>query len=189
MTEVDLNEMYSRINWRKKNEVDGYVKLLDETMLKHNIDSETCIKMCNQLIHNIIVLILDEVKGDIVIETTQNVIDELIKERPSELISRFIKYIYSNQKYRKNILAGNDNFFLEENYSNVVENTSDENIFQFKSCWGKLMNDTKEVIKKSMIRVVKVTEQYVKCKANIEKLLELRKSIYQTLHKSSSSNL
>ena len=189
MTDCDLSEMYTRVNWKKKNEVDCYIKLLDETMLKHNIDSETCIKMCNQLFHNIMSIILDEIKGDVIVETTQSVIDELIKERPTELISRFIKYIYSNQTYRKNILLGNDNFFLEENYSNVVVDGSNENIFQFKNCWGKLMTDTKGIIKKSMIRIVKVTEQYVKCKANIEKLFELRKSICQTLHKSSSSNL
>jgi predicted ATPase len=188
MTECGLESLYAKINLKKKPEVDSFIKLLDETAIEYNKNADTCAKMCNQVVHNISLLILDEIRNDDFINITFNVVEDLIKDRPLELISRFITNIYSNKDFKKNILEENESFFLGETYSSI-ENANETSIFQFKNCWKRLNEKTRQVIKTSMVKIVKISDKYIKCRLELEKINELRKSIFQTLHKSSSSNL
>lgn len=94
------------------------------------------------------------------------VLTNIIIETPDEPISCFLLNVYKNDSYRKNILKQNDAFFIDE-----IDNNSDEisdgdqdkvaKLFEFKDLWGKIDEDTRNFIKRSMMALVKICERYV----------------------------
>lgn len=91
------------------------------------------------------------------------ILNEIIDKTPDEPISCFIMNIYKNDEYRINILKQNDKFFLEENYDEFVSGDDERTtkMFEFKELWKKIDNDTKNYIKKSMMTMVKISQQYI----------------------------
>jgi hypothetical protein len=110
-----------------------------------------------------IVKYITQFYGDMNTIKIQYVLEETIKKTPEELIFLFMCKIYNNDEYRKNILAQNDLFFIGEDYSDLVKN--DENkvaqIFQFKSLWKTIDDNTKTLIKKSMVALVNISREYI----------------------------
>jgi hypothetical protein len=125
--------------------------------------------MCNSILLDIAQIVTKEFPNDKMLGTYASVINNMIKLKPLEPISNFLIHVYKNDDYRKNILAGNDNFFLAHNHSKIL-NGSDDKIsmmFQFKSCWKDMNSELKDYIKKTMITLVRVAEQYIVSKGDI----------------------
>lgn len=93
----------------------------------------------------------------------KNMILESINNYPEEPISCFILNIYNNDEYRYYINNEDETFFLGETYDNITD--GDENmimkIFEFKTLWKQLDNDTKNFIKKSMKTLVQISRVYI----------------------------
>lgn len=110
-----------------------------------------------------IVKYITQFYGDMNTMKLQFVLEETIKKTPEEPIFLFMCKIYNNDEYRKNILAQNDLFFIGKDYNDLVKN--DENkvaqIFQFKSLWNTIDNNTKTLIKKSMVALVNISREYI----------------------------
>jgi len=93
--------------------------------------------------------------------------EHIINKTPEGPISGFIMHIYKNDEYRKNILNRDESFFIRE--ADVKMNQEEKNgnnaavsrLFEFKQIWGKIDDDTKEFIKKSMIVLVKISQKYI----------------------------
>lgn len=85
--------------------------------------------------------------------------DEIIKtinDHPKKIIDTFIIHGYIENKgtYRKEIIQGNEDFFLDNSYKEFTNEKSGsvdqgvvDRIFQFKTFWAKLDNDSKFIIK------------------------------------------
>ena len=56
--------------------------------------------------------------------------NKFIVERPNEPISYFIKYVYSNDEYREKIIAGDDSYFVNQDYEEASSYAS--KIFKIK---------------------------------------------------------
>jgi hypothetical protein len=87
----------------------------------------------------------------------------IIDDNPDELISYFLLHIYKNDEYRKNILEQNDKFFMEQSYEEYTEGNKDKlaELFKFKNLWTKINGDSQEYIKKAMMTLVKICQQYI----------------------------
>lgn len=91
-------------------------------------------------------------------------IHAFFKERPNEPIAMFMKHIYSNDVFVKHILEGNDEFFMKQTYDDIgVDKNKDTSskIFEFKTLWSKMNDNTKKIAKTSMKRLVDCTKIYV----------------------------
>jgi hypothetical protein len=90
-------------------------------------------------------------------------LQDIIDKTPEEPISCFIMNIYKNDDYRTNILKQNDKFFMEEEYDDFVSGDDERTtkLFEFKELWQKIDDDTKQFIKKSMMGLVKISQQYI----------------------------
>lgn len=100
---------------------------------------------------------------DILVKITDSVLikkyhDDIIKsinQYPKNIIDTFIihGYMNNNGTYRKEIIEGNDSFFLGEEYNKYTNGDSSivDHIFQFKSFWSKLDQDNKFLIKTFLI--------------------------------------
>lgn len=108
--------------------------------------------------------------NDINIFMIKNICDSILQNDPSLPISAFLMNIYKNDSYRKNLLKGNDNFFLEEydkllsislSSSYNIDNELVKRLFNFKNIWLDSDQDTKEYIKKSMKILTLLCHEYL----------------------------
>lgn len=101
--------------------------------------------------------------GDAQMTGMQKMLIDIIDESPDEPISCFLMNIYKNDNYRRNILAQNDKFFIGHDYNDVTngDEESKAKMFEFKELWKRIDNDTKSLIKKSMMALVKICEKYI----------------------------
>lgn len=73
-----------------------------------------------------------------------------ILKDPKKILDTFIKYCYlkDNGKYRKELIMGNDKFFINNDY---LEYCKDDNIiskiFELKSFWNNISDENKYIIK------------------------------------------
>jgi hypothetical protein len=93
---------------------------------------------------------------------------KFIKERPSEPIAYFIKYVYSNDEYREKILAQDETYFMNQNYSEVPQDSSVK-IFEIKELWTSLDDTTKKLIKLTFKHLADRTKLYVDILSDINK--------------------
>lgn len=81
-------------------------------------------------------------------------------------INMFIEYIYKNDDYRMNIREQNESFFIQELEKETKKKKKDQDmiskLFEFKSLWGKIDNNAKSYIKKSMMILVVICDKYIK---------------------------
>lgn len=171
-TLLELKDIFDEYNTRttvRLSEIKLLTKQLNELKDKAQSKTDICVKMCNSILLDIAQTVSTEFPNDKMLGTYASVINNMIKLKPLEPISNFLIHVYKNDDYRKNILAGNDNFFLANNHSKIL-NGDDNKIsmmFQFKSCWKDMDSDLKEYIKKTMITLVRVAEQYIISKGDI----------------------
>ena len=98
--------------------------------------------------------------NDATMSTLRLVLDQIISNTPDEPISFFLLHVYSNDAYRQNIIAMNDEFFMKEEYNGLKQEDVGK-LFEFKNLWTQIDQDTKNFIKKSMHALVKISQQYV----------------------------
>lgn len=134
---------------------------------------ELCIELFNTVLKDVKNIVSNELTGDFLTNMYNGVVDKIILVKPSEPILFFIKNVYSNDEYRKNIIDGNDEFFQNTKFDEIQ---NDENkmkvLFQFKSCWYKLTDDKKIYIKNAMKTLIDISKKYIEEKDNGNKLLK-----------------
>jgi hypothetical protein len=132
-----------------------------------------CIELFNTVAIDLKNLIAKEINGSITMNIFYGAIDKIIETRASEPISFFIKHIYSNDIYRKNINDGNEEFFSDQNFDDIIKNDQKKIkiLFKFKSAWKHLKSDKKKYITNAMKTMVDICRKYIEEKDNGNKLL------------------
>lgn len=97
------------------------------------------------------------------------IISNFFRFKPKEIIIMFLDNIYSNDDYRKQIKAGNEDFFMSQSYDNLKSNY-DTNIFEFKDLWVNMNKSTKMIVKESMQMLVEHCELYLEILSQINKI-------------------
>jgi hypothetical protein len=141
---------------------------------------QTCINMFNTLVQDLAALLSREFPQDVILKTYHGVISNIISSNPLEPISSFIMNVYSNDTYRKYILKGDDNFFMNNSYGISSEKDKIQMLFQFKSCWKNLKDGNRDYIKNAMKMLVDITGQYIVEKDDGYKLADIIKKTKQT---------
>lgn len=103
---------------------------------------------------------LTDYHGDINTMKIKVILENIIETAYEEPIAFFILNVYKNDKYRENILKQNDNFFINEHFGAETNETVMQ-IFEFKSLWKQIDDETKDYIKKSMVALVKISQRYI----------------------------
>jgi len=116
-------------------------------------------KMFNELIEEISLVIKNKFPNDNSVCFYNKMVKNHLKKYSSEPLLIFLKYIYTNDKYRQYIIEGNDVFFTKnkeiDNDKNIKE------ILMFKSYWNKLNDVDKDLIKNIMKTMVEICTNYV----------------------------
>ena len=94
---------------------------------------------------------------------------KFIKERPTEPVAYFIKYVYSNDEYRDKIIAQDESYFMNQNYSEVPQYSSVK-IFEIKELWTSLDDNTKKLIKLTFKHLADRAKIFVDLLSDINKL-------------------
>lgn len=147
-----------------------------KTKLEHiNKKITLCIELFNTIVKDIKTTISRELPNSFSMSLYYMAVDRIVTTMPNEPISFFIKNIYCNDIFRKNIMEGNDAFFSESTTDGLGVSKNDENaintLFQFKSCWKDLTNEKQLYIKKAMKTLIEITKKYIEEKDNGNKLL------------------
>lgn len=95
-----------------------------------------------------------------VISNNISVIKQMIKSHPTKIMDIFVMYVL---KYKQQIDAGNETFFLENSYLSESKNDPDamKQIFTFKNIWSTLHSDNKEVVIQYMQLLCQMALLYV----------------------------
>jgi hypothetical protein len=99
--------------------------------------------------------------NDTKVKLLGGIAEQIILKKPEEPIACFLLHIYRNDEYRIHILNENDNFFMNYDINSIGNTGMLKYIFEFKSIWGKIDDDTKTYIKKAMKALVLVSQKYV----------------------------
>lgn len=124
---------------------------------------ELCINMFNTVIKDICKSVSNALPNDPTITTYNEVITEIITEKPLEPISLFILYVYKDQEYREAILAGKESFFIDGDHNKMTQGdrTKVAQMFQFKNSWKNFDEDQKDYIKNATKMLVQIAEKYI----------------------------
>jgi hypothetical protein len=104
---------------------------------------------------------ITEYYSDPKMEKVKIILDKVITGSSDKLLSYFLLHVYKNDEYRLNILKQNDKFFIDHEYDTQGNTEKLMNIFEFKRLWKQIDQDTKNYIKKSMMTLVKISQQYI----------------------------
>lgn len=145
---LEISKLYEKIynNLDGINNSDELTKKL-YSMIKDN--NETIIEFKNILLDFTDNLI--NISNNQLLKQHKENITQIIKSNPKKIIDTFIihGYIEDNALYRRRIIEGNDEFFLNNTHSKYTNEDSNvmDYIFQFKSFWSELDNENKYIIK------------------------------------------
>lgn len=90
-----------------------------------------------------------------------------MERKPYEPIALFIKHVYSHDGYRERILAQDDDFFMNQTYSAV---TDESKLFQTMEIWKTMDNQNKKLIKQTFKAFIERVDKYVEVLAQINSL-------------------
>jgi hypothetical protein len=101
-----------------------------------------------------------------------DVVSDVIKKKPVETISIFIKQIYANDAYRVSILESDEKFFRHNDHSELTKGDKDSVgiLTQLQSCWDNLNGESKHYIMEAMNTLIEVCDSYVENKDELNKL-------------------
>lgn len=146
MPPLNISELYQKIfdniNFQSPNEL-----MLELNNIKQNSD------IAIEEFKNVLVEfanILVNISDNHLMKRYKTEILSTIEKHPKNIIDTFIihGYVENNGTYRKEIIEGNEDFFLNKSYNEYTSDSSIvDNIFQFKSFWKKLDDDNKFTIK------------------------------------------
>jgi hypothetical protein len=142
---------------------------------KNNEEIKNCCDLCNLVVYSMIDTVSNEFPGDFYLGICKELFEKIKSKSPEEPISAIVINIYSNDEYKNNILEENDAFFINDNFSNIVNKDAEKKIaiFQFKSCWAQMTDDMRTYIKQSMKTVINICERYIILKANNDDVINL----------------
>jgi len=131
------------------------------------MDIQTTIKdfysTLQDLINNLTMICPDTIiaknKKDIDNMVSKDIDITLAIQGKNKFIDNFVLNVL---KYKKDIEARNENFFLTNNYSSEINNNQDymNKIFEFKTIWTTLNNTNKEYIFQYMSLLCILAENY-----------------------------
>ena len=130
------------------------------------------IKTFNNQIYNLVNTLSKRFPQDKDIKLAVTVIETLKSTNPKKSIDVFLLYAY---KYRDRIMAQEESFFLEKEYSTAdseeIKSKFSVNIIQnLKDNWGSLDTNEKENIWKYLKVLIKLTDKYIKENLNSSQL-------------------
>jgi hypothetical protein len=99
--------------------------------------------------------------NDTKVKLLGGIAEKIILKKPEEPIACFLLNIYRNDEYRKHILNENDTFFMNYDINSIGNTGMIKYIFEFKSIWDKIDDDTRTYIKKAMKALVLISQKYV----------------------------
>lgn len=100
------------------------------------------------------------------------VVCNIIKEKPNEAISLFVMKAYADDKYRESILSGDENFFMKNDHDKLAGGDPDGSdiITQVKNCWSQLNSESKHFVKEAFKTMINVCEIYIEKKDDLYQL-------------------
>jgi hypothetical protein len=98
-----------------------------------------------------------------------DVVQDIIKKKPSEPISIFVVNIWANDDYKDSILESNEKFFMENKHEELTgsDKSNSDILSQVKSCWGDMDDESKYFIKEAFKTLVNLCEVYVEKKDDL----------------------
>jgi hypothetical protein len=147
--------------------INNNIKLLDD----YKNQKEEIIKSFNEISYNMANHLAKEFKESI-FGRNITLIKNIFKFRPNEIIIMFMNNIYVHDNYRQQIKAKNENFFMTQTYDDIK--TYESHIFEFKDIWSKMSNNTKMIVKDSMLMLVEHCELYINVLAELNKLKKIK---------------
>ena len=96
-----------------------------------------------------------------------NSILSYIDRKPYEPIALFIKHVYSKDGYREKILAQDDDFFMNQSYSAV---TDESKLFQTMEIWKSMDEQNKKIIRQTFKAFVERVDKYIDVLSQINSL-------------------
>ena len=92
--------------------------------------------------------------------TYRTTITDFIESRNEDTLRYFLKYVYLNNEYRDKIRNGDEQFFMNNSFNNL-DNMITKRIFAFKEIWSTADNNTKTFIKKIMLSMIELCDEYI----------------------------
>jgi quinol monooxygenase YgiN len=96
-----------------------------------------------------------------------NSILSYMERKPYEPIALFIKHVYSKDGYREKILAQDDDFFMNQTYTAV---TDESKLFQTMEIWKSMDTQNKKLIKQTFKAFIERVDKYVEVLAKMNTL-------------------
>jgi hypothetical protein len=130
------------------------------------------VEMFNSVCKQIGLHLLSNFPKNMNIKIYNDVVQDVMKKKPSEPISIFVVKIWANDDYKDSILASDETFFMENKHENLTgsdKNNSDI-LSQVKSCWGEMNNESKNFIKEAFKTLINLCDIYVEKKDDLNKL-------------------
>jgi len=154
---------YAQCNKLSIDKLVEYKKHAVEYLNNTNNNIKQYVEMFNTVISDVTSLIAKDFPNKIEIKTCNDLITTMVAEQPLRIFSLFLTDVYANDEYRNNILQGNDKFFENSTYDNVVKGDSDKIhiMDQIKKYWNEFTPDKKIYIKNACKMMINITEQYV----------------------------
>ena len=85
---------------------------------------------------------------------------DLINACDEDPIAYFVQYIFKNDKYRNSILRDDDFFFVRTG-EDEIDDTYIGKLFDFRSIWTLIDDNTKNYMRKCMKAYVKLSIKYI----------------------------
>jgi len=90
----------------------------------------------------------------------KDTIDEFIRLKPNEALKWFIEFIYDNDEVREKIKAGDEDFFMGQEYNENEFQVPAKKIFEFKNLWKSFDDKTKNIVKSTVKNMVVRVDYY-----------------------------
>jgi hypothetical protein len=86
--------------------------------------------------------------------------EDLIKRYPTKIISLFVLKVL---KYRKKVEEGDEEFFLNANFSDEADGDDAilKKVFEFKNIWRQLSKDNREIVRQYVIQLFDYAYEYL----------------------------
>ena len=96
-----------------------------------------------------------------IIANNMDILRQIIKRKQESIIDIFVMYIL---KYKRQIDAGDDNFFLNNSFDSELKDSNSElikKVFEFKSLWLQLNQDNRDTVKQYMKLLCELSLAYI----------------------------
>lgn len=141
-----------------------YMELVKITTNCVNIFNSLCIKIGEHL--------LSEFPKNMELFIYDDIVRKVIKKNHEEPISLFLIHVFQNKQYRQAIMDSDENFFKSNRHDNLTSSDEDriKAMFQFKSCWNEMNDESKNYIKAAFKKMVELCDTYLNTKCDQNKI-------------------